>query len=110
MDTIVKNTQPTKVEEKNVASEIKQDTTTYLDAETRVRMMTPTFTMNGVDSTPVVELKSDPGFHVGGETIAEPELVRADMVLTGICVNCAQRTDCQLTHPENVIWHCEEYY
>ncbi|MCB2199307.1 hypothetical protein KQI63_07875 [bacterium] len=110
METIVKSTQPTNVEEKNVASEAKQDQVTYLDSETRIRMMTPTFSMRGIDDAPVVELKSDPGFHIEGEAQAEPELVRADMVLTGICVNCAQRTDCKLTHPENVIWHCEEYY
>ena len=84
---------------------------THLDPETRIRMMTPKFSMREVDDrTPMVELRSDPGFHVKGATEEQPVLTRTDTVYNGICVNCAQRTICQMTHPENVIWHCEEYY
>jgi hypothetical protein len=27
----------------------------------------------------------------------------------GLCVNCAERFECQIRDSETVIWHCEEY-
>jgi hypothetical protein len=29
--------------------------------------------------------------------------------LTGLCMNCAERSHCQLPRPASGVWHCEEY-
>jgi|GEM_PF-6553875 len=87
--------------------------TTQLDSETRIRVMTPTFPMRGIDDQEEEKAEIQHGdFHVNGQRKSIlPESVQTTVAeeLTGLCVTCNERNECLKARAEFVVWHCAEY-
>jgi len=89
-------------------------TCNYLvDCPQRLRTENPIWFCENYDDSDGRASANNPGINI---TIPDEGTHRGNSsptsstpVILGLCVNCTQRDDCRLPHPEGGVWHCEEF-